>query len=862
MKVKQVVVIALVLGLLAVCASTVRAIDQQGTLPMDISLTDDKPQSKLWYTDDGPTWWGIFGDGTSLFFYKLVISGSTSSFVKQTFPDALVHTDPLGRADVLWDGANLYVLVCTQATVAEAECLSTVTLSKYSYSAGTYTRVGRVDIPLTTGFETATIAKDSTGRLWIAYDPDTAIRVLWSTTNDMTWDPINAQMTVNQPTQPVDPDDMAAVVAFHNCLGATSNNCIGVMWDNQASDNIKFRIHRDEDPPGTWQTEELVAQGGLIADDHLSLKVTADGDILAATKASTEIPAGISADETNLFVRWHTTGLWQRFPITAGGTVPETASRPIAVFDSTHQDVYVFFTGRFDSDPRERTISYKVANVANLLELDNMAGTAAINIIGGAGTGLSINNATSTKQPVTLTTGLFVVAKGEDDSSTPTTGYYALLDLSPSTAPSIPTFSATPATVASGGPSTLSWTTTNTNATGVAITGGSTNLTNLPANGSTTVNPTATTTYTLTATGPGGTATQTVTVTVRVSAPPTIPTLSASPATVVSGGLSTLSWTTTNTNATGVAISGGSTNLTNLPANGSTTVNPTATTTYTLTATGPGGTATHTVTVTVTVSAPPTIPTFSATPAAVVSGGPSTLSWTTTNTNATGVAITGSTNLTNLPANGSTMVNPTATTTYTLTATGPGGTATRTVTVTVPPAGSTVTVETRIAASADDADQKSATGTADLGTGELDLGLLPNGLRFQLPIPQGATIVRAYVQFTVEDPSTGPTTLTIQGEASDNARPFKTGVKREITNRPRTASSVSWSVPGWPTRGAAGLDQQTQDLSTVLQEIVNRPGWVSGNWLALIITGNGHRQAWTFDGKRTMAPLLHVEYVQ
>jgi hypothetical protein len=777
MKVKQVVVIALVLGLLAVCASTVRAIDQQGTLPMDISLTDDKPQSKLWYTDDGPTWWGIFGDGTSLFFYKLVISGSTSSFVKQTFPDALVHTDPLGRADVLWDGANLYVLVCTQATVAEAECLSTVTLSKYSYSAGTYTRVGRVDIPLTTGFETATIAKDSTGRLWIAYDPDTAIRVLWSTTNDMTWDPINAQMTVNQPTQPVDPDDMAAVVAFHNCLGATSNNCIGVMWDNQASDNIKFRIHRDEDPPGTWQTEELVAQGGLIADDHLSLKVTADGDILAATKASTEIPAGISADETNLFVRWHTTGLWQRFPITAGGTVPETASRPIAVFDSTHQDVYVFFTGRFDSDPRERTISYKVANVANLLELDNMAGTAAINIIGGAGTGLSINNATSTKQPVTLTTGLFVVAKGEDDSSTPTTGYYVLLDLSPSTAPSIPTFSATPATVASGGPSTLSWTTTNTNATGVAITGGSTNLTNLPANGST-------------------------------------------------------------------------------------TVNPTATTTYTLTATGPGGTATHTVTVTVTVSAPPTIPTFSATPAAVVSGGPSTLSWTTTNTNATGVAITGSTNLTNLPANGSTMVNPTATTTYTLTATGPGGTATRTVTVTVPPAGSTVTVETRIAASADDADQKSATGTADLGTGELDLGLLPNGLRFQLPIPQGATIVRAYVQFTVEDPSTGPTTLTIQGEASDNARPFKTGVKREITNRPRTASSVSWSVPGWPTRGAAGLDQQTQDLSTVLQEIVNRPGWVSGNWLALIITGNGHRQAWTFDGKRTMAPLLHVEYVQ
>ena len=40
------------------------------------------------------------------------------------------------------------------------------------------------------------------------------------------------------------------------------------------------------------------------------------------------------------------------------------------------------------------------------------------------------------------------------------------------------------------------------------------------------------------------------------------------------------------------------------------------------------------------------------------------------------------------------------------------------------------------------------------------------------------------------------------------------------------------------------------------REIVDRPGWESGNGLVLIVMGSGYRQADTYDGDRQKAPLL------
>ena len=80
--------------------------------------------------------------------------------------------------------------------------------------------------------------------------------------------------------------------------------------------------------------------------------------------------------------------------------------------------------------------------------------------------------------------------------------------------------------------------------------------------------------------------------------------------------------------------------------------------------------------------------------------------------------------------------------------------------------------------------------------------------------------------------------LHLQGEDADNAAGF-TSTTNDVTNRVLTTASVNWSPNDWNTVGETGSDQQSPDLAAIIQEIVNRAGWVSGMDIAIIITGAG-----------------------
>lgn len=60
--------------------------------------------------------------------------------------------------------------------------------------------------------------------------------------------------------------------------------------------------------------------------------------------------------------------------------------------------------------------------------------------------------------------------------------------------------------------------------------------------------------------------------------------------------------------------------------------------------------------------------------------------------------------------------------------------------------------------------------------------------------------------------------------------------------------------------GATGVEQRSPDISAMIQEIVDRPGWKNGNSLIIIIAGTGERVAESYNGDQAGAPLLHVEY--
>ena len=156
-------------------------------------------------------------------------------------------------------------------------------------------------------------------------------------------------------------------------------------------------------------------------------------------------------------------------------------------------------------------------------------------------------------------------------------------------APVINSFAASPATIAAGKSSTLSWDVSG--ATQISLD----NSLGAQAGTSATVSPSSTTTYTLTAQGVGGSATATAVVTVGAAGnAPQITFFRASPNFIATGGTSTLSWAVTG-QVTTLSIDqsvGDVTGQISKPV----TVNQSAT--YTLTAAGPGGTATQSVPVT------------------------------------------------------------------------------------------------------------------------------------------------------------------------------------------------------------------------------------------------------------------------
>ncbi|HCO92879.1 MAG TPA: hypothetical protein DIU00_02830, partial [Phycisphaerales bacterium] len=136
------------------------------------------------------------------------------------------------------------------------------------------------------------------------------------------------------------------------------------------------------------------------------------------------------------------------------------------------------------------------------------------------------------------------------------------------------------------------------------------------------------------------------------------------------------------------------------------------------------------------------------------------------------------------------------------------------------------------------------------------------GLRFtDIVIPNGTKIRNAWVQFQVDSlKGEVPVNLVIDGELTADAVAFASDAYN-ISSRPRTTASVPWEVPIWVTPGDAGPEQQTPNIASVIEEIVNQPDWASGNALVLIFGSNPDNPT-PMNGCRnatTQAALLHIE---
>jgi uncharacterized protein (TIGR03382 family) len=89
--------------------------------------------------------------------------------------------------------------------------------------------------------------------------------------------------------------------------------------------------------------------------------------------------------------------------------------------------------------------------------------------------------------------------------------------------------------------------------------------------------------------------------------------------------------------------------------------------------------------------------------------------------------------------------------------------------------------------------------------------------------------------------------------------PIFTRTARNVSSRALGSASVAWAPASW-TSGAQGEAQRSPSLVSLVQQVVDRAGWVSGNALVLVISGSGQRRSESYDGIGAGAPLLHVEY--
>lgn len=179
----------------------------------------------------------------------------------------------------------------------------------------------------------------------------------------------------------------------------------------------------------------------------------------------------------------------------------------------------------------------------------------------------------------------------------------------------------------------------------------------------------------------------------------------------------------------------------------------------------------------------------------------------------------------------------------------------------------------RVAASQDDAEENLTYHNSYYSSSDLDMGSFGGvssdsmvGVRFRdIAIPQGATITSAYLTFTANANGTSNSQvmeIKIEGQDIDDAPVFTTN-NSDLSGRTKTSASVSWNVNvGW----TANNTYPTADIKSILQEIVNRDGWKSGNAMAFMLSdqaaNHGKRDVYPYNASPANAPLLTIVYTQ
>ncbi|MFQ5873026.1 MAG: hypothetical protein ACE5JL_04405, partial [Dehalococcoidia bacterium] len=141
-------------------------------------------------------------------------------------------------------------------------------------------------------------------------------------------------------------------------------------------------------------------------------------------------------------------------------------------------------------------------------------------------------------------------------------------------------------------------------------------------------------------------------------------------------------------------------------------------------------------------------------------------------------------------------------------------------------------------------------------------GVQDSGMRFtNVTIPAGSTIDVAYLTLTPGWNHTSSILTNILGEDADDPGAFD-GTQADFDSRTRTTSFVAYDgSKAWTT----DVEENLTDMTAVVQEIIDRAGWASGQaqvyfWQDDGTTVGSNHGAYQYNDSTTKAPKLHIEY--
>ena len=170
-------------------------------------------------------------------------------------------------------------------------------------------------------------------------------------------------------------------------------------------------------------------------------------------------------------------------------------------------------------------------------------------------------------------------------------------------------------------------------------------------------------------------------------------------------------------------------------------------------------------------------------------------------------------------------------------------------------------IQNRISAGNDDAEEHEFSGAVNpyresLALTEKD-GKQKIGWRFRhVTIPKGSYIQSAHLEWTSNAVNTVVSNWTLQSEFSGNSASFNTS-KYNLSLRNRSSQVVQYSPLAW---NALNSTYSSPELKHLLQQVVDQASWITGHDLALLMKGDGLRQAWSYDGDSLKGALLVVTY--